>query len=209
MSDKPDSFQASLIWGRIGAAVPCLTAFVLSTFGIDFTPGDQVEANETITGILAGVAGIMALISKLREKKRTSQAGKASVALMATMLALALVVAGLAAACAPNQSATQQMTEQTDDAGKLAKAAYYDVAGIYTETAKMYLRYKPILVQKHPKIDAKVKELVNEMKKALDDWKLMTDATAQLFAIDAGSEDFHNKRREILFELAAFIEGGR
>jgi hypothetical protein len=209
MNDKPDSFQASLIWGRIGAAVLCLTAFVLSTFGIDFTPGEQVEANDTITGILAGVAGMMALISKLREKKRTDNAGKASVAVMATVLALALVVAGFAAGCAPNQSAAQQMVEQTDDAGKLAKAAYYDVAGIYTETARMYLRYKPILVEKHPTIDAKVKNLVNEMKKALDDWQLMTDATAQLFAIDAGSEDFHNKRREILFELAGFIDGGK
>lgn len=209
MSDKPDSFQASLIWGRIGAAMLCLTAFVLSTFGIDFTPGEQAGANETITGILAGLAGIMALISKLREKKRTGQAGKASVALMATLLALALVVAGFAAGCAPNQSATRQMNEQTDDAGKLAKAAYYDVAGIYTETARMYLRYKPILVGKYPTIDQKVKDLVNEMKKALDDWEMMTDATAQLFAINTGSEDFHNKRREILFELAAFIEGGR
>jgi hypothetical protein len=208
MKDKPDSFQASLIWGRIGAAVLCLTAFVLSTFGIDFTPGEQVEANETMTGILAGVAGMMALVSKLREKKRTDDAGKASVAMMATVLALALVVAGFATGCAPNQSATQQMIEQTNDAGKLAKAAYYDVAGIYTETAKTYLRYKPILVEKHPKIDKKVKDLVNEMKKALDDWKLMTDATEKLFAIDAGSEDFHNMRREILFELAAFIDGG-
>jgi hypothetical protein len=38
---------------------------------------------------------------------------------------------------------------------------------------------------------------------------MMTDATAQLFGINAGSEDFHNMRGEILFELAAFIEGGR
>ena len=67
---KSDSFAASLIWGRIGAAVLALLAFGLSMFGVNFSPDDQSIIYETISGILAGVAGVLAIISKLREQRR-------------------------------------------------------------------------------------------------------------------------------------------
>lgn len=93
MANQPDSFKASLIWGRIGAAVLCMVAFVLQTFGIDFSPGDQAGANETITGIIAGIAGLMALVSKLREKKGVGNTGKIDMVAVAGVSVIAATIA--------------------------------------------------------------------------------------------------------------------
>jgi ABC-type nickel/cobalt efflux system permease component RcnA len=68
MKQNTDGFIASLIWGRIGVAVLCLIAFALSTFGIDFGMEDQATVNETVSGILAGVAGLLAIFSKIKEQ---------------------------------------------------------------------------------------------------------------------------------------------
>jgi uncharacterized membrane protein YjfL (UPF0719 family) len=68
MKQNTDGFIASLIWGRIGVAVLCLVAFVLATFGVDFGMEDQASVNETVAGILAGVAGLLAIFSKIKEQ---------------------------------------------------------------------------------------------------------------------------------------------
>jgi hypothetical protein len=70
MDKKPDSFAASLIWGRIGAAVLCLAAVALSALGVDFSADEQSNVNELVGGILAGIAGLLAIVSKLRESKK-------------------------------------------------------------------------------------------------------------------------------------------
>lgn len=70
MTYTPDSFKASLVWGRIGAAVLALAAFILGLFGYSFGPEDQEQAYTLISSLLAGVAGIMAVVSKVREGKK-------------------------------------------------------------------------------------------------------------------------------------------
>jgi hypothetical protein len=70
MDRKPDGFIASLVWGRIGAAVLCMAAFVLSAIGVDFGVEEQANVNELVGGILAGIAGLLAIVSKLRESKK-------------------------------------------------------------------------------------------------------------------------------------------
>ena len=64
-----DSWIASLIWGRIGAAVLVLIAAGLSLFGYSVSPEETNLAYELVAGILAGVGGILALISKIREQR--------------------------------------------------------------------------------------------------------------------------------------------
>lgn len=73
MSYQPDSFKASLVWGRIGAAVISLVAFVLSLFGYAMTPEDQEATAVLITSVLSGVAGVLAIISKIREAKKLKE----------------------------------------------------------------------------------------------------------------------------------------
>jgi len=67
MPYKPDSFKASLIWGRIGAATLSLVAFGLGTTGYVMTPEDQETAFSLISSVLAGIAGVLAIVSKIRE----------------------------------------------------------------------------------------------------------------------------------------------
>ena len=66
-----DSWIASLVWGRIGAAILILVAAGLSFFGVDVSPEDTTNANDLIAGILAGIGGLMVLISKIRESLRS------------------------------------------------------------------------------------------------------------------------------------------
>ena len=66
-----DSWIASLVWGRIGAAILVLIAAGLSFFGVDVSPEDTTNANDLIAGILAGIGGLMVLISKIRESLRS------------------------------------------------------------------------------------------------------------------------------------------
>jgi len=70
MSYKKDPWIVSVVWGRIGAAVLALLAFVLGIFGYSMGMEDVGSANQLITAIIAGVGGILALISKIRETKK-------------------------------------------------------------------------------------------------------------------------------------------
>jgi len=67
MASEKDSLGASLIWGRIGAAVLAGIALLLGIFGYTFSPEDQASTTTLIAGLIAGIGGVMALISKIRE----------------------------------------------------------------------------------------------------------------------------------------------
>jgi len=67
---QKDSWIVSVFWGRLGAAILALVAFVLGILGYGFSKEDQEAAFILITPILAGVGGILALISKIREGKK-------------------------------------------------------------------------------------------------------------------------------------------
>jgi hypothetical protein len=123
------------------------------------------------------------------------------------LLVVTALLVGWVGCTGVNQTATQQMLRQTDNPVLIGKAAYFDVAGIYKDTAETYMRYKSILKSKYPDINARVVGLLNEMKRALDDWEALS-GMVQIVAINDGSPDFQGKRRQIIFELAEFIEGG-
>ena len=65
-----DSLPASLLWGRIGGSVLVLAGVVLSYCGIEFGAEDQEQAYNGVALILSTVGGLMALVSKLRERHR-------------------------------------------------------------------------------------------------------------------------------------------
>jgi len=73
MPYSPDSFKASLIWGRIGAGVLSIVALVLGFVGYQMTPEDQASAYALVSSLIAGVAGVMAFVSKIRESKKAQE----------------------------------------------------------------------------------------------------------------------------------------
>lgn len=73
MPYKADSFAASFIWGRVGAFVLGLAAFLLGLFGYVMTPEDVATAEQLIAGIFAGFGGVLALISKIREGRKAKE----------------------------------------------------------------------------------------------------------------------------------------
>lgn len=72
MSDyQKDSWIVSMFWGRLGAAILALVAFLLGIWGYSLSKEDQEVAFTLISSILAGVGGLLAVISKIREGKKT------------------------------------------------------------------------------------------------------------------------------------------
>lgn len=65
-----DPTMVSVLWGRIGAAILALVAFALGIFGYTLTPEDQTSLATLIGSILTGLAGVLAIVSKVREKKK-------------------------------------------------------------------------------------------------------------------------------------------
>ena len=68
-----DPWIVSVIWGRLGAAILALLAFILGIVGYVFGPEDIEQAGGVITAILAGIGGMLALISKVRESKKADK----------------------------------------------------------------------------------------------------------------------------------------
>lgn len=73
MSYIKDPTILSLLWGRIGAAVLALAAFGLGLLGYSLTAEDQAGLSGIITTALTGVAGLLAIISKVRESKKAKE----------------------------------------------------------------------------------------------------------------------------------------
>jgi hypothetical protein len=59
-----------LVRGRLGASLLAILAFGLTFFNLDFTAEMQAQITDLIVSIVTGVAGILALISKVREQAR-------------------------------------------------------------------------------------------------------------------------------------------
>jgi uncharacterized membrane protein len=74
MSYQADSFQASAIWGRIGAAVMAIISMLLGLFGYTMDLEDQASGVQLISALFALVAGVMAYVSKIRESKKIAAA---------------------------------------------------------------------------------------------------------------------------------------
>jgi len=70
MSYEKDSWIVSAVWGRIGAGVLALGAFVLGIFGYTLSPEEQQTGLVLVTGLIAGVGGMLAIVSKVRESKK-------------------------------------------------------------------------------------------------------------------------------------------
>jgi len=203
---KTDSMTASLIWGRNGAAVLCLVSFLLQMFGIEFGEGDQAMVNEKVGGILAALAGIMALISKWREQKKVKTEG--GFAVWPVLVVLAVI--GLASltgigfiGCAPNQSATQQLAQQTGDPVVIALGTYADALEAYIAAQETYLPYQKLIQQKRPEVDAKVKGYFKDARKVLNKWKTYGSV------MEGDKANFRATLREISLAAAAAIDEGR
>lgn len=121
------------------------------------------------------------------------------------IIPILLLCFGLISCSAINKSATQQMMDQTQDPIKIAAAVYFDAMGIYAETARSYLRYKLILEKNSPEANEKAKDLLNQMKERLDYWNTLY-GIAKIAAINAASDEFHEMRREVILQLADYLD---
>ena len=65
-----DSWAASAVWGRVGAAILAFVALILGYFGYQMGADEQAAAFEVVATILTGISGVLALVSKIREGKK-------------------------------------------------------------------------------------------------------------------------------------------
>lgn len=67
-----DSWAASAIWGRVGAAILAFVALILGYFGYSMGEEERAAAYEVVATILTGISGVLALVSKVRESKKAN-----------------------------------------------------------------------------------------------------------------------------------------
>jgi len=70
-----DTLVVTILWGRVGSAILGLVAFVLGLCGYALAPEDLDRIEPLIGSILAGLAGVLAIASKLRESRKVKDNG--------------------------------------------------------------------------------------------------------------------------------------
>jgi len=111
------------------------------------------------------------------EPTRLGNSGQARPALIkavaATWIIIALVCSGMAltSCTAKNQTATQQIAEQTSDPYKIATAVYLDCRIAYNKSLRSYLPYADLLESSNSAAAEKIRHMFNEAEKVLTDYK--------------------------------------
>lgn len=145
------------------------------------------------------------------EVLRENQKGKKMKTLTPLLAWCAIGLAALLAStftfsgCANNQSAYQQISQQSNDPIDLAQALYVDAMDLYLDTGRIYKNYQALLIKEHPDLNHEILSLHNQMYDLLKQWRQLS-GIARIGAIAQDSEKFHELRRRIIFELADIIE---
>ena len=80
--------------------------------------------------------------------------------------------------CATNQTATQQLQQQTDDLSIIAMGTYYDALSAYKDAQDLYIPYKDWMVKAHPDIDSKITGHFQDAWDVLKVWKASGTVTS-------------------------------
>jgi uncharacterized membrane protein YidH (DUF202 family) len=201
-----DTWIGSLLWGRVGAAILTLAAVVLAGFGIEFGADTQSEVYGAISAVLAGIGAVMAVVSKLREKHREKamgQSGQSAVLIVYLMMAImAIVLASgiMLAGCAPHQSATQQLREQTDDSAIIALGTYADALEAYITAQELYLPNQEYIKATRPELDNEIIKHFREARRVRTLWKKVGVVSP------TDKEAFRLALRAVMFEVALMID---
>jgi len=117
------------------------------------------------------------------------------------LLCIVAVVAVLAfGGCAPQQSATQQIMQQTKDPATISLAAYADGLQAYVEAQNLYMPYQAIIEKSRPQLAVKILGYFAQARGALNDWKMLGSLSP------AGEQSFRQALRQITIELAMYAE---
>ncbi len=73
MPYRKDPLWLSTIWGRVGSFVLSVLGVILMLFGVPFTDADMGELDKNIGALMAGAGGLLAFISKYREKRKAEE----------------------------------------------------------------------------------------------------------------------------------------
>ncbi len=73
MPYRKDPLWLSTVWGRVGSVVLSVLGAILMILGVPFTEADQQELHSNIGALMAGAGGLLAFISKYREKRKAEE----------------------------------------------------------------------------------------------------------------------------------------
>lgn len=113
---------------------------------------------------------------------------------------LAVVLATLITGCGGQQTATQQIAEQTDDPGTIALAVYADAQDAYIETLELYRPYQQILIESNPELDTEIVGYFHEANKILNDWERLGNVPVD------DKHAFRDYLRQVSIRLAKDLE---
>lgn len=103
----------------------------------------------------------------------------------------------LFAGCAPNQSATQQLAQQTTDPAIIALAVWTDAQDAYIAAAQLYKPYQAVVKKIKPETDKKIIGWLSEANKILNDWEKAGSGFPEM-----GKQTFREYIRKVTLEIA-------
>jgi hypothetical protein len=129
----------------------------------------------SFTGSVLTGLGIAHKIEKGADKiaiAEKNQTGQIKFILLPIMMALILTSFSLVQGCTPNQSATQQIRQQTDDPAMIGLASYADALKAYTDAQEIYKPYRVLLEKDNPELSNQIKGYFSGAWAILKKWKL-------------------------------------
>ena len=109
--------------------------------------------------------------------------------------------------CTTTQTATEQISSQTDNPAIIARAAYLDALKLYNDLAEKYAyRYQKYVLLRHPDINDEVIKTLADMTELLKTW----EAYSAVGVTPDGSQDtfdaYVNMIIQIMLEVDAKLE---
>lgn len=103
--------------------------------------------------------------------RENRQAGSARLAAILILALLTIMPVAMVASCAPQQTATQQISQQTNDPAIIALATYADGLKAYADAQEIYKPYQKILEETQPAVNEQIKGYFSEAWAILKKWK--------------------------------------
>jgi len=125
------------------------------------------------------------------------------------VLGVACASSSVLTSCVSTETATVQITNQTQDPVAIAKAAYLDALKLYNDLGERYLKYIPYMERNYPQAHYEIMYIFQEMDKMLIMWEGFAQAGIIPERAPQHLQDYADAIIALLFELDAALEAGQ
>lgn len=131
-------------------------------------------------------------------------------AICAGILATTLVASPMVLqSCAPGQTATQQIAQETKDPVALSQAAYIDAVNTATTVVNLYIdKYQDYVYVRYPEIHQEFVSVIYKLDDLFRTWSVLNQAGVPMDGAEKQFETYLNALTKIMLKIDSMIESG-